>query len=167
MRPTQAHPIPSSGSRTRLASCYRPGIPGIFWTHSTVVKKIGKGSEDVERVTLGGWESGYFAQHSLRLNPRNPNFLVVRTEGQILQVISAANHGPASDWLRRRCGILAHLNFSSLVAALMAQETSREGLRGYSLAMEKSWKNLGMPQKIPNTYCDHLYHERLWSSNCQ
>ena len=26
MRSTQAHPIPSPGSRTRLASCYRPGI---------------------------------------------------------------------------------------------------------------------------------------------
>lgn len=42
--------------------------------------------------------------------------------GHILQVVHAANAGPAGDWLRRRCGVLAHLSFSSLVAALMAQD---------------------------------------------
>lgn len=31
----------------------------------------------------------------------------------------------------------------------MAQETSREGLRGYSLAMEKSWKTEACPKKSP------------------
>ena len=63
--------------------------------------------------------------------------------GHILQVVHAANAGPAGDWLRRRCGVLAHLSFSSLVAALMAQDATAPWFWSPAKRLGNIWKHCG------------------------